>query len=666
MNAFIVAVILGLATGSIYALAAMGLVLTYKTSGIFNFAQGAVAAAAAYLFYTLRQSDGIPWPIAALISVALIGVVGGLLLERMGYALREAPVASKVVATVGLLVGIPALLAAWYGSSSRPFDHFLPSHPVHLFVNVGTDQIIIFLLASASAVGLSLFFRRARLGIGMQAVVDDPDLLSLQARNPIVVRRWAWTIGTSFAAVSGILIAPTIGLDAPILTLLVVQAFGAAAIGSFTSIPRTYVGGLIVGVTTALSQLYLASHSGFQGVPPSMPFIILFVVLLVTPKRLLLEKGTRLARRLDFAPALNKRISVPTTLVGLGLLIALPQFVGFRLPLYMTGLLFVILFASLGLLVRTSGQVSLCHLAFAAVGASSFAHFESFGIPWPLAVLLAGLVTVPIGAILAIPAIRLPGIYLAIATFGFGILMQRFVFTNRVMFGSTDSLTAPRPHLGSFHLGTDTGYYYVILGITVACCVVVVLVQRSRLGRLLRALGDSPVALDAHGTNTNFVRLLVFAISAGLAGIAGALSGPVTGFTDGLTFDYSISLLLLAVLALSGRRALASAFIAGGLLQVVPGYITNATVSAYVPAFFGVAAVAVAVVPGIGFAKRFLVARRVRERRGASPVAERRALVRPEVVVAGAPLSGTGRAGGRNGDNRVAERVEMARLGAHQ
>jgi branched-subunit amino acid ABC-type transport system permease component len=656
LSTFAVAVILGLATGSVYSLAAMGLVLTYKTSGIFNFAQGAVAAAAAYLFYTLRQGHGIPWPIAALISILLIGVAGGLLLERLGYALRSAPVVSKVVATVGLFVAIPALLSAWYGSSAIAFNGFLPADSIHLFVNIGVNQIILFVLATAAAAGLTLFFRRTRLGISMQAVVDDPDLLSLQERNPIVVRRWAWTIGTSFAAVSGILIAPSIGLDASLLALLVVQAFGAAAIGSFTSIPRTYVGGLIVGVATTLSQLYLASHAGFQGIPASMPFIILFLVLLFTPKRLLSEKGTRLARRLDFAQPLGRSISLPAMALGLGVLVVLPRLVGFRLPLYMTGLVFVILFASLGLLVRTSGQVSLCQIAFAAVGASAFAHLTGDGVPWLVAVLVAGVITMPIGAILAIPAIRLPGIYLAIATFGFGILMQRFLFANPIMFGSTDSLTAPRPHLGSLHVGTDTGYYYVILGFAVACCALVVVVQRSRLGRLLRALGDSPVALDAHGTNTNIIRLLVFCISAGLAGIAGALSGPITGFTDGLTFDYSVSLLLVAVLALAGRRALASAVIAGGLLQVVPGYLTNATVTAYVPAAFGVAAVAIAVIPGIGMSQRLLSSARLRERRGSSPIVERRIRARQLVTTPDPRVD-------RYGRNRHAGSLDLAELG---
>src|SRR5207253_9485874 len=142
-------------------------------------------------------------------------------------------------------------------------------------------------------------------------------------------------------------------------------------------------------------------------------------------------------------------------------------------------------FASLGLLVRTSGQVSLCHIAFAAVGASTAARAVSVGVPWPLAVLLGGLVAIPIGALLAIPAIRLSGIYLAIATFGFGLVIQRLFYSSFLMFGGTFAIRAPRPHLDALHTNSDIGYYHVVLAVTIACCALVVVVRRSRIGRLL-------------------------------------------------------------------------------------------------------------------------------------------------------------------------------------
>src|SRR5207237_8607812 len=127
-------------------------------------------------------------------------------------------------------------------------------------------------------------------------------------------------------------------------------------------------------------------------------------------------------------------LAVPVA-AGLSRRRAAPRAGGACMPIYSTGLAYVILFASLGLLVRTSGQVSLCHIAFAAVGASTAARAVGAGFPWPLAVLVGGLMAVPIGALLAIPAIRLSGVYLAIATFGFGLVMQRLFYASMLMFG---------------------------------------------------------------------------------------------------------------------------------------------------------------------------------------------------------------------------------------
>src|SRR2546422_558184 len=104
-----------------YGMTAVGLVLTYRTSGIFNFAHGGIAAASAFAFYTLREDWGLPWPLAALVCVLLLAPAIGVVLERLAKALGPATTAAKVVATVGLLVAIQALLVATYGPNTRPF-----------------------------------------------------------------------------------------------------------------------------------------------------------------------------------------------------------------------------------------------------------------------------------------------------------------------------------------------------------------------------------------------------------------------------------------------------------------------------------------------------------------------------------------------------------------
>jgi branched-subunit amino acid ABC-type transport system permease component len=590
--------IIGITSGSVYAIAGMGLTLTFKTSGIFNFAHGALAACAAFVMYDFVTRAHWPWPLAAAVAVVVAGIGGGLLLERLAWLLADAPAINRVVATVGLLVLLQGVLVVRYGPASIQFKQFLPTGLVHLpGVTVAVNQFIVTGLALLAAIGLYLFFKRSRLGVAMVAVVDEPDLLALEGTSPIMVRRYAWMVGSTFAAISGLLLAPLVGLNASVLTLLVVYSFGAAAIGAFTSLSWTYVGGLAVGIAVAFSQRYLAVHVAFHAVPPNLPIVILFVALLATPKRRLIDQGARAVRRLA-PPSPLSRSALALAVIGGGtFLLLVPHLFEGELPSYTSAVAFVGIFASLGLVTRTSGQMSLCQMAFAAVGASTTARLMGAGLSWLPALLLGGLVAMAVGGIVAVPAIRLSGIYLAIATFGFGVALQNLFYGTFLVFGGAYRLHSPRPHLSVLHLDSDTGYYYVALAGAVLCCLLVVAVRRCRLGRLLRAMADSPLALDAHGTNTNLTRLYVFCISAFVAGIAGALLASVTQSATPSTFDYSTSLLMIAVLAIAGSRPVLSAFLAAALLEVAPAYTHSARLNMYQPVVFGAVAVMVAVFP---------------------------------------------------------------------
>ena len=149
----------------------------------------------------------------------------------------------------------------------------------------------------------------------------------------------------------------------------------------------------------------------------------------------------------------------------------------------------MILLLSLGLLAKTSGQVSLCHITFAAIGAVAFSKLSSGGVPWIPALLIGGLVVVPIGAILAIPAIRLSGLYLALATFGFGLLVQDMFYNSNVMFGVTNiGISMPMPHLSWLTVDSSTGFYYVVL--------LIVALAADRGGRPHPQPPRPPAALD--------------------------------------------------------------------------------------------------------------------------------------------------------------------------
>ncbi len=591
MNDYLPFLVIGITVGSIYGIAAMGLVLSYKTSGVLNVGHGAVAAMAAVCFHQLRQEHGMAWPLAAVISVLGFGVVVGLLMEQLARALARVPTAQKIVATVGLVVAIPALVALLFGISAKRFDPVLEQRTAFTVsgVNVTTENVMVVVFGAASAVALYVFFNRSRLGRAMRGVVDDPDLLGLTGVGPARVRRMAWLISCSFAAVSGILLASAQQqLDVTFLSLLVVQAFGAAAIGAFTNLPMAYAGGLAIGVVQAVLSKEAGTHSWMQGLDINTPFLVLFVVLLVLPRRRLVELGRPIRGRARTAsrPAWQQLAGWS---VAAGAALLAPSYWGVHGSSYTVAATQVLLFASLVLLVRISGQISLCQVGFAAIGGAMVGQLLSADVPWGLAVLGAVLIAIPVGAVVAIPAIRLSGLYLGLATLGFGILLAQYAYAKDWFFGTQGQATR-RPE----GLTGDTAYYYLVLAIAAIALLGIAVLERSRLGRLLRGLADSPVALSTLGSSVNVTRTLVFCLSAALAALSGALGACVFGSVSGDSYNYLNSLLILAVLSLAGAGTLSAAFIAP-VISILPlVYIDGEKAAQWLQFGFGAAAILIA------------------------------------------------------------------------
>ena len=640
MNQFLNYLIPGVADGSVYALAALGLVLTYKTSGVFNFAHGALAATAAYVFYEGYVEQKWPWPLAFVLSLLVVGVLGGLLLERMASLLAEAPTVTTVVATVGLLVLLQSLMTAIYGSADKKAGDFLPTNgPTVGQVTISYGDMMVTAFCIGAAVALFLFFGRTRTGKAMTAVVDDPNLLALQKSNPAVVRRLSWVLGSCFASMSGMLLAPKLGVSVNVLVLIVIAAYGAAAVGLFENLPLTVAGAFAIGVmVNYFPSLTQKTHSLFlQSLPRNIPFLVLLLVFLLVPARLLTERGVRNARR--FQPP--RAFPLPVTTAGLAVLalvlLAVPHVVRESdVTTYSAFLAYAIIFLSLGMLLYMSGMISLAHIGFAAIGATTSGKLLTLGffdwlpvvgghtVSWPVAILLGGLVAVPFGAIVAIPAIRLAGIYVAVATFGFGILLQQAFYLAPVMFDVSALVQHPRPGtefsvpgtmtsapvqgraapLFGIDFNNEKNYYYLALSVLFLMAAIVLLVRRSRLGGLLRAMSDSPVALEAHGANTNVMRIVVFCLSAFIAGVGGGVLAGVTQSASGSpggTFDYTTSLILVAVLGFCGRRPILSPLLAAFAFQVVKIYppFDDPTMIKYRGVMFGALAILVAIWPAL-------------------------------------------------------------------
>jgi ABC-type branched-subunit amino acid transport system permease subunit len=240
--------------------------------------------------------------------------------------------------------------------------------------------------------------------------------------------------------------------------------------------------------------------------------------------------------------------------------------------------------------VGQSRQVSLGHAIFVALGATTMAHLHNAGVPFGVALPLAGLAVVPLGALISIPAIRLSGLFLALATFGFGVLTQNLLFPTSFMFGSTSVVNVPRPAA----LHGDRAFFYFVLAVVVLGVLAVEAVRRSRLGRMLVALGDSPTAVSSLGVNPLATRVLTFCLSAFLAAIAGALIGAQVYSVNTVTFSFFQSLVWVTVLVAAGAYSFGGAVLAALLFNVVPMVFTAKAVAQWQPVAFGVLALTLA------------------------------------------------------------------------
>ena len=574
MSTFLLFTILGLVTGATYAIAASGLVVTYTTSGIFNFAHGAIGMFMAFTFWQLTQAWGWPALPSLLFVVLVLAPLFGALIERLLMrGLAGASATTTMVVTVGLMVALIGFAQwIWPSSTQRQLPPFFGAAKVNLFGAYVTDhQLLTMGVAVAVAIGLRFLLFRTRIGTAMRAVVDDRNLVSLNGGRPGQISMLSWAIGSSLAAVAGILLAPQLQLDPIILTLLVVSAYAAAMVGRLTSLPLTFAGAIGLGLLQSwLSWGGVEIHSTavanfFADVGPSLPTFLLFAVLLLMPEGRL--RTARLATGSSpRVPSLRQSaVAGVVFVIGAAVLV---QFLQTSDVLNLGGgLALGLIMLSLVLLVGYGGQPSLCQMSFAGIGAFAMA---SFGHGSPVGFVMAVIIAAPIGALVALPAMRLQGLYLALATFAFAVLMDNLIFPR--LFGNLSSKSVARPHFLWFTFDSERAMF-VLLAVAFALVGMLVLaMRRGRFGRRLAAMRDSPAATTMLGISIPVTKLVVFTISAALAGFAGALYGSLRGAagpTDFLAFQ-SLPVLLLAMI---GGVTTVTGALLGGLLFAVHSYI---------------------------------------------------------------------------------------------
>ena len=570
--------IVGIVTGAVYAVSASGLVVTYTTSGIFNFAHGAIGMVLAFTFWELSVNQGMNTLLALVIVLGVIAPLLGVVLERVLFRrMADATVGQSLVVTVGLLVLLLGMAQTIWKAAGRNLPFFFPGSSVSVAgVVITYHEITTIVIGAVVALGLRVLLFNTRLGVAMRAVVDSRDLAAQNGILPERVSAAAWALGTALAGVAGILLAPALSMSQIILTLLVINGYAAAILGQLKSLPKTFVGAMVLGITEAyvigygsnldFGRGWLGADAFFNEIKSVVPVIFLLVLLVFLPHARL-----RVGRVIRAATPRVPAFDASLRNAGLFLLAAFVAsfFVSDSRLLDVTvGLCLGMVMLSLVLLSGYAGQIALCQFTFAGIGALVMGKLFPGG--QLIGLLVVFVATALVGALVALPALRLQDLYLGLVTFSVALFADKIVFDHPRTYDNGGNLFFSRVAIGPIELTSDRARFMVAAAGFAGFAVFVLVIRRGRFGRLLAAMSDSPAAAATLGMSILRTKVAVFALSGGMAGAAGALFGVTRGSAGAVDFDVIRSLFIFLLATIGGITTVTGAFIGGVVSTVLP------------------------------------------------------------------------------------------------
>lgn len=649
--------LLGIVLGLLAALVALGLALVQRANRVLNFAQADLGTLPTALAYGLIVFWGVPYLVAAFAGLLAAAVLGGLVEFLVIRRFFRAPRLVLTVATIGLsqlfLVGSLLVPRLWGETLLDPKGIRFPGrftlevHPV-IFRSGAIAAVGVSLLC---IVALALFLGRSEIGVAVRASAERADRAAMlgvpvKRLNTLV---WAMTAVLSFAGVFlratilGLPLNPTLSLAA------LVTALTALVLGGSDNLPAVAISAVMLGVLEQ-GVLWHASDR------PAMVYVVFAAVVLVG---LVLQRSGR--RRADLDTTASWRAAddprgVPAELArlpevraaraalvvaGLGLLVLLGAWLGPANQLKAAGVACICL-VTLSIVVLTgwAGQVSLGQMSFAAVGAVSGAvAVSTWGWDLSLALLFAGAAGAVTATLVGLPALRLRGPYLAVASLAFALATTGFLL-NRNTFSWIPRDRIERPRLfGVIELQSQGAMYAVCVGSALLGLVAVHNIRRSRTGRVLRAVRGNERTAQAYGVRTVRAKLSAFALSGCLASIAGCLLVVLTQQYSETPFTADQSVAVFTAAVVGGVGSIAGAVVGAIFSKGGSWFLTSSW--QLLPSAVGVLGVLL-LLPGgladLGFSVRDGLLRRVAARRGIelpSLVADRRVTEAPVEIPTG-------------------------------
>jgi ABC-type branched-subunit amino acid transport system ATPase component/branched-subunit amino acid ABC-type transport system permease component len=596
MSTLVTYVLLSLPLVGAYSLLSIGIVVVFRASRVLNLAHGAMAMFPAYVTYEMVRR-GVP-----LAGALPLGVASGALLgagvERafVRPLARQGPTAQTVgtVAVYGLVV---ALAAQLWGSGSLIAPQTFPAGGMHVGGAVlRWGQLGLFAVGLVCAALLMLLFRFTGIGLAMRAAAENGRAASLMGVNPQQMARLAWMLGGALAALAGILLSGVTSLQPYSLSLQMLPAFVAALIGGFASPGGAVLGSAVVGVAQGIVpwMATLPLVGGIMGQTGVTEVVLTLVAVLVMSLRgsRLVAGETRTAlggstatapltafdvRRLRTRSAQRRGLNyvLLAVLVAWPLLGVTSMFGVSTYSLLGAAILaaeYFVIAASIVMLTGWVGQISLSQASFVGVSAFACAKVaQGLGIGFPATILVGALAAGLASALLGVVALRVRGLYLAVATLIFAWMADQYLFVASWFTGVGGSVSVQTPSVGRrgtfpyFDFGSRSTVYLVMLAACAAILYALSNLRDSRTGRAFAAVRGSEMAAASLGIDVVRYKLVAFALAGAIAGVAGSLILTHEVTVVPAQFSLSQSLFFLAVAVVGGLRSLPGAAVAAVL-----------------------------------------------------------------------------------------------------
>ena len=592
-------VILGTSRGLIYGILALGLVLIYKGTRVLNLAQPFFGLFGAFLCWWLTaEAQFLPFAastrprffIALVLTLALVAVQAMGLERFLFRKLRRAPRLVTLVATLAIGQGVLGLVVVLFERNQEQAEtlRIIPSvvrGVVELGdVNLTGGDLQVLALVPLIALELALFFRLSRFGVAIRAAAENSESARLLGISVDKVASFSWVTGIVLASVAGILLAAQQGTLAvtTLSTGFLVRALAAALIGGLTSIPGALVGGLTVGIGEAVISGIFRDTVGAADL---VFFLAVVAMLIVRPQGFFGEREDT-EDKVAFVPALRdlperlsssiyavalRRVTIASLLVfALGVSMVTGSATNSTLTLVVVGAMVGV---SLTVLMGYTGQISLGHWSLVGVGAFAAANLHGrIGVPFVLTVPLVVAIGMAVSLLIGLPALRIRGLYLAVVTLTFSYAAELYVFRSGLVGGGQTGQPMNVPKLGPFDLDDPSNRELFVFAL--AMLLVSIWVARnllgSRTGRTFLALRENEKAAATLGVSLRAARLTAFAVSGGIAALAGLVFALRVGTVNSTDFPTEISLVLVLMVMIGGLGSLSGSYLGAMVVFGLP------------------------------------------------------------------------------------------------